>query len=309
MAHLFTCPHCQSQTLVDERFSGRSGKCFTCGRAIRVPEFSGSGGAAVGAETAGRRWRWPQVGLREAMAALLMVVVVGVLGFTGIRYGVTEVRTLQVIRTRGRCMSNLERIAAALNAYAADYGSYPPPQTVNAAGAPLQSWRVLILPYLGYTSLYDSIDRELPWSHETNMLVTRAVPSEFRSPVGLRMSGYESHYALITGPGTLFPPNGPLGPNDVSDDPSQTLLVVEFVPPSLTTLSHWTEPVDLTLAQMRPSIGTVPGTEIGGNHEGGATAVTVDGRGRFLRESLDPPVLRALITPQGGERLPDDVLD
>ena len=45
MAILFNCPHCGSQTNVDDRFAGQSGPCRSCGQTITVPGTS-SGGVA-----------------------------------------------------------------------------------------------------------------------------------------------------------------------------------------------------------------------------------------------------------------------
>ena len=33
----FTCPHCQHETLVEDKYAGQSGKCVACGRNITVP--------------------------------------------------------------------------------------------------------------------------------------------------------------------------------------------------------------------------------------------------------------------------------
>src|SRR5690606_8997518 len=116
--------------------------------------------------------------------------------------------------------------------------------------------------------------------------------------------GTETHYALLTGKGTLFPDAGPLGPSQVVDDPSKTLLIVEVNTPRSPTL-QWTEPGDVDIANMSPIIGN----DLGGNHVGGATVATVDGRGHFIHDGTDPTVVRALITPAGGEGLADDVFD
>ena len=52
-----------------------------------------------------------------------------------------------------------------------------------------------------------------------------------------------------------------------------------------------------------------PGTEPGGLLEGGVAAVTVDGRGHFISDSIAPIDFLSLVTPTGGERLSDDTLD
>ena len=33
----FTCPHCQHETLVEDKYAGESGKCIECGKEITVP--------------------------------------------------------------------------------------------------------------------------------------------------------------------------------------------------------------------------------------------------------------------------------
>lgn len=295
MPYLFTCPHCQTATMVDDQYSGQAGRCVTCGREITVPAFRTSIGQ--------RRFS----GFRAFRWALAMVVAVGIVGAVAlvtIRYGSQGMQTLQENRLRGQCLRNLEKIAQAMNAYAEDFGSYPPPVTLAADGTPLHSWRVLVLPYLGYQTLYDEFDLTEPWSTEANRQLIFQMPDEFRSPVASAGSGYETYYTLVTGAETLFPPSGPLGPADVTDDPAKTLLVVEGARPSSVSL-QWTEPGDLDFATLSTTIGS----DLGGNHVGGATAVTVDGRGHWLRDTLEPAVVRALFTPRGGEGLPDDVLD
>ena len=33
----FTCPHCDHETLVEDKYAGESGKCVECGKPITVP--------------------------------------------------------------------------------------------------------------------------------------------------------------------------------------------------------------------------------------------------------------------------------
>ncbi|MFK8114602.1 MAG: hypothetical protein AB8B91_20540, partial [Rubripirellula sp.] len=60
---------------------------------------------------------------------------------------------------------------------------------------------------------------------------------------------------------------------------------------------------------MTGNISNTNGFEPGGLIEGGVAIATADGRAHFVPDSVDPAVFRALVTPQGGERLPDDTLD
>lgn len=296
MPYQFTCPYCQTQTMVDDQFSGQSGQCVTCGRAIAIPEFASAPGDRPRLASV-RATRW-------AVAASVAVLIVGSVALATLRYGSHGIQVMQENRIRGQDIRNLEKIAKAMNAYAKDYGTYPPPVTIGANGAPMHSWRVLVLPYLGYQELYDRFDLAQPWDAAENHQVAMEMPAEYRSPAHTTSTGVESGYALVTGTGTLFPPSGPLGPSDVTDDPAKTVLVVESSR-LLSLGAAWTTPADLEIGRISTGIGT----DIGGSHRGGAAAVMVDGRGRFLPEALEPSVVRALITPRGGEGLPDDILD
>ena len=305
MSFLFTCPHCQTQTLVEDQYSGLQGRCATCNHLIQIPEFAEQ---RVERASGGTSHLLSQPRVRWAAAAVASLLLAGCVLFVLVRYGGSAVGTMQANRSRAQDIRNLEKIAAALNAYAADHGVYPPPSVTSRAGQPMHSWRVLILPYLGHQSLYDRYDMDKPWDAPENQQLLGSVPPEYQSSGGQGSWSLEPHFFLVTGPGTLFPPEGPLGPGDVLDQPTQTLLVVEARQGSGASY-QWMEPFDLDIRKMQMMIGANDGVEIGGNHDGGAMAATVDGRGHFLQDTLAPMELRALITPAGGEPLPDDILD
>src|SRR6056297_1104037 len=294
MSFLFTCPHCQTQTMVDDQYLGPSGQCVVCGRAIQLPAAISRGPAKAGKPNDMRVVRW-------VIAGTIAVAFVATLGVLAARYGGQGVRTLQTNRLRGQCLVNLQKVATALNAYARDYGSYPPPTTFAEYGkTPQVSWRVLVLPYLGYQSLYDEYRLEEPWNSQHNQMLVEKMPREYRSPASAGSLPGEASYFLITGNGTLFPDSGPLGPGKVVDDPTKTILLVETAFSPLNTL-QWTEPGDFALGAISMNVNS--GMGIGGSHAGGVTVATVSGSSYWLRESADSAVLRALITPAGGEAL------
>lgn len=318
MSYLFTCSHCQTKTLVDDRFSGQTGQCITCGADIRLPDFAPqssrttkasrtAGGLPIGSAR-------PLVRRLAAATVCMVLVVCGVVAF--MRYGGPAISNLQAKRQRSDAIRNIEKIAAALNAYAADHGVYPPPQIRTADGKPMHSWRVLILPYLDQQSLFNEYDLDQPWDSPRNYAIVDRMPAVYRGSRG-SVFGTDTPYYLITGLGTLFPPAPPgnptigfrsLGPKDVIDNPGQTLLIVEAASPPNSMLV-WTQPIDLDIGQMRGTIGGSPGLEIGGITEGGATVATIDGRGHFIDEATSPQTVMALVTIAGGEPLADDVLD
>ncbi len=300
MPYLFTCPHCQTKTQVEDRYSGQSGQCVTCGGEIQLPHFS-VGSTELPAPRKKSKLGW-------IVASLVTVILVGSLLFAVIRVGGQTMTRLTSNRNMTSSISNLEKIADALNAYAADHGTYPPTATRDATNTKLLSWRVLILPYLGEEDLYNQFDLNAAWDDQNNMQAGYNIPDVYRHPDSNRNTTfYESAYYLIAGNGTLFPNTGPLGPDQVTDDPSQTILVIEGTPrvPS----GIWTEPVDLDFTKMQGKLGSNPGVEPGGLLENGVAFATVDGRGHFVENSIEPIKFQSLVTPRGGERLPDDTLD
>ena len=300
MPYLFTCPHCQTKTQVEDRFSGKSGTCVSCGEPIQLPAFN----TTTTQQNSSKQNR----SIGAIVAATVVLVLLAAVLIAAIRFGSRTVTTLQSSRERTKSIRNIEKIAAALNAYAADHGTYPPPYTKDASGMPLHSWRVLILPYLGKDDIYNNFDLSVAWNMGNNLNVAyQNVPVVFQHPNRNSAGLYnESAYYLITGTGTLFPPTGPLGPDSFADDPSQTILVTEAMP--LTTSGVWTEPVDLDNSLLQGTIG-VTRSELGGVLDDGVIIVTVDERAHYLDTSTPPATVKALITPRGGEPLADDTLD
>ena len=66
------------------------------------------------------------------------------------------------------CSNNLRRIALGMLLYQHEHGTLPPAYTVDAEGKPLQSWRVLLLPYVGEEKLFAQIRLDEPWDSEHN---------------------------------------------------------------------------------------------------------------------------------------------
>lgn len=303
MSYLFTCPHCHTRTQVEDEYSGQAGECVVCGHKITLPDFAP---AAVNPSdhhrtTPGKKRRRSAAWI---VAAVVMLLIVGAAGIAIVQVGGTTAARLRSGRARINSIQNLEKIAQALNAYAADHGTYPAPSILDGTGKPLLSWRVLILPYLDEVELYDQFDLTSAWDSAQNQQVTYGqMPSVYRHP-DTDAWAVDSVYHMVTGDGTLFPKSGPLGPKQVIDGAEKTILLVESQ-----ASSSWTEPVDLNFAASGGTINSAAGKDLGGVTAGGVCVVTVDGRGHFLVETTAPMTVNSLITPQGGEPLPDDVLD
>lgn len=300
MPYLFTCPHCQTRTEVEDEYSGQAGECVVCGREIKLPDFAPKA-SARNASGSVKPKRKRSVAWIAAAVMLLLIVGAGVIAIA--RVGGSAAAKVRQGRERLASIRNLEKIAAALNAYAADHGAYPAPAIDGRLGKPLLSWRVLILPYLGEQDLYDQFNVNKSWDEQQNQMLSYQMPVVFRHPNSQGWS-FDTVYHLVIGAGTLFPPSGPLGPKQVADGATKTLLLVEG-----RSSSTWTEPIDMDAIATGGVINAASGTGLGGITEGGVCVATVDGRGHFLSETTPTMTVNALVTPRGGEPLPDDVLD
>jgi type II secretory pathway pseudopilin PulG len=146
----------------------------------------------------------------KSNTALIVIAILGSLFFGGlICIGILIALLLpavQAARTAARRMqssNNLKQIGLALHMYHDTYKSLPPAYTVDADGNRLHSWRVLILPYLEQTALYEQIDLSKPWDSSENSQFHSQVPVVYISPLALRTPETNSHtsYVAIEGPG------------------------------------------------------------------------------------------------------------
>ncbi len=297
----FTCPYCFKKTLIEDSLAGQEGPCAGCGKLVKIPAAppkpvaETKPVAATYVDVQPQRLRRRVVS--RALQTLGLIVLVGCVSVIAAYLLWPTLEVLKVRRDKVACMNNLQKIALALNAYADEYGSYPPPAVLDEKGRPLHSWRVLILSELGYPGLYARYDFSQPWDSATNAALFATCPTEYVSPAVGDPSASESTYVLVTGQGTLFPKSGPLAPQDILDGPRNTLLVVE----AKNTTHEWTKPIDIEFGKLNHQIGAAGPNTIGGDHTGGATAVFADGTPAWLPNDIDPVLIDSIITPRGGE--------
>ena len=187
----------------------------------------------------------------------------------------------------GRVQSgrNLRRIGAAMRAYHDAHGRFPPAARRDAAGRPLLSWRVLILPHLGpeEAALYREFKLDEPWDGDHNRRLLARMPKVY-APTGGILGSPEpttapvadptseqirvrlaqetaaaaanarasaaaglTHYKVFTGPGTVFDDSTQIRLNDLGADGFLTFLAVEARDPS-----PWTSPEDLVYDATKP---------------------------------------------------------
>jgi hypothetical protein len=192
--------------LLDDSYGGQTGPCRRCQQQITIPNPLPK---EIRQEPTTRTIELPWLfGL--ALITFLMVGVVFsvvalsrwrmvagpgmVVGGTPIGYTLPE--------TQG------EALYQALQAYQADHGTLPPSHTVDAAGKPLHSWRVLLLPYLGRKDLYDKLRLDEPWNSTFNLAQFSAetMPDALDSPNGSGRQDAETSFVAIESDSPFFSP-------------------------------------------------------------------------------------------------------
>ena len=182
--------------------------------------------------------------------------------------------------------------------YHETYGCFPPAYVADRDGRPLHSWRVLILPFLGQQTLYDSYNFGEPWDGPSNRKLADRVGGIY-----LR-SGLESDqvrttsFVAVVGPETAWPGAGVRTHADIGDGSHETLMVVEVSDGQFL----WMEPRDLQFERMSFRINDGSGRGLG-SRLGGARVVSADGTVRTLPDEFDPRTLRTMLTANGGEAI------
>ncbi|MBR4104926.1 MAG: DUF1559 domain-containing protein, partial [Thermoguttaceae bacterium] len=106
-------------------------------------------------------------------------------------------------------VSRLQTLQIATLRYQAERGTLPPAFTVDAQGNPLQSWRVLILPYVNdeTKALYEQIRLDEPWDSPYNRQFAARTPDVYRRPEDAPDSNLAA-YSVIVGPNSLYNESG-----------------------------------------------------------------------------------------------------
>lgn len=298
----FNCPHCGAHTNVGEEFAGRRGPCFQCGQTITVPDFLGVATAPGIARPRSR----PVQADKKTMAVIAVAVVAGLCCVMGVPLVALLLPAVQAAQEAGRkaqCHNNLVHIGIALHNYHQANGCYPPPYLTSASGAPMHSWRVLLLPYLDRQDLYARYNFNEPWNGPNNQLLAAEIPDIYQCPSDAHPPGsVETSYVAIVGPGLFFDPIRTNRFAYIVDGPAGTIAVVESSGPHGLHVP-WMAPQDLSAESIAPMINGQAGPGIASKHLHGAQFLMADGHVHFLNDDLAPANLRGMLTIAGGEQV------
>jgi prepilin-type processing-associated H-X9-DG protein len=204
------------------------------------------------------------------------------------------IRRARQAALRMQCTNNLKQIGLAMHNYHSAHNAFPAAYTAREDGTPLLSWRVHILPFLDQKDLYDEFHLDEPWDGPHNKALIPRMPKLYACPGGDRTLARDGKTTYLTprGPATIFPGAAGIKIQEITDGTSNTILVVDAAAAAAVV---WTEPDDWEVPPAAPARGLF------GHHPGGTNVAFADGGVRFIKETIAPAVLRALMSRNGGE--------
>ena len=287
----FTCPHCGVQTNVDEQYAGQTGPCASCGKTITVPPSTGTPFASGAPD-------------RSSAGPLIAVIVVGALAALFVCGGVMAAfywrftGLSMAVSGQNQCTNNLKQIGIAMHNYHDTYKCFPAAVLTDENDRPMRSWRVAILPFVEQAPLYDMYDFNEPWDGPNNSLFQDAPLPVYRCPDDGGWMASETSYVMIVGEGTLGGlPNEEVSFAEVMDGTSNTIMVVEVAGAGI----PWMEPRDITVEEAVTFVTDPAASRFQQVHPGGVNVLLADGSVRFLPTSIDPKMLRAMLTRDDGQ--------
>jgi prepilin-type processing-associated H-X9-DG protein len=222
-------------------------------------------------------------------------IVLGLIGclFT-LAWLMPATRSAREAARRSQCINNLKQIGLAMHNYHEANGHLPAAAITDRNGRPLLSWRVTILPYLESSPLYSQFHLDEPWDSPHNLSLLTPTPSVYVCPSDKTWKPGMTGYQAVVGPSTAFTPDfAPLTFQDFTDGSDRTLLIGET-----RRLVPWTKPEDLPFDTPDALAGL--GSDHG-YHDNGFNVLFADGSVHFLKRSITPSILRALLTRNGNE--------
>jgi prepilin-type processing-associated H-X9-DG protein len=229
----------------------------------------------------------------------LTLLFVGVLFLAFLASGVLKlVGSAREAAKKASCNCHLKQFGLALHNYLAANGCFPPAYTVDDQGRKMHSWRALLLPYFEAGTSPVNYNINEPWDSPNNRKAWDQMPSTFRCPSDDSSPPNTTSYVAIVGPTTMWPGAKRVTADDITDGLSNTIAIVE----AKNLAVPWLEPRDLDEESLSLIINDkATKNALSSAHSDGVNVMLADGSVRFLLRSIDPKLLKELLTIAGGE--------
>lgn len=188
-------------------------------------------------------------------------------------------------------MNTIKQLSLAMHNYESAYGHIVGKWTATESQQRLLSWRVALLPFLGYQELYQRFRQNEPWDSEHNRALIAEMPAVFRiSDDSLPAGKTRIHFPSVAG-GLWHGEGPPRKFRDVTDGMSNTIWIA--VGPEESAV-EWTRPADweLTVDGLKEQFLGSRESAIFGLGDGSVQQITTE---------IDAATLLALLTMSGGE--------
>ncbi len=201
-------------------------------------------------------------------------------------------------------MNNMKQIGLAFHNFASVANSFPPQALADKNGNRLLSWRVLLLPYIDQSDLYNKFHLDEPWDSAHNKALIDQMPNVYVSPVAGEgkplEKGHTRYVSPITKNSALGTPSEALFFQHVLDGTSNTIWLVEAAPEHSVI---WTKPEDMEIDSADPLAKIISeGTKR-------FPAGFLDGSVRSISATITKELANALISVNGGELIDSDALN
>ena len=197
---------------------------------------------------------------------------------------------------RNQSKNNLKQIGLAVHNSHDVYLSFPS-YGFNPAKHPYpESWETKMLPFMEQGNLYNTIDFTVPWDHQKNKMYFETIVPAYINPAIPKKSAETDHYALshYSSNALLFARSEKFGFRNIEDGTANTIMGGEISD----NLPAWGKPGNWR----DPRIGLKnPKKGFHGPYHTGTQFLMADGTVRTIPDDIDPKILKALSTPNGGE--------
>ena len=254
---------------------------------------AGSGGAAAKKGMSG----WAIAGIVLLCTVVPLGCVIGLLvallvpAVSGARGAARSMESQNNVKMQSLAVTNYATFAG---------GVFPPHGEADVdPDAPPVAWMTAMLPFMDERPVHRSIDFTKPFDAPENAAAFSFVVPSYTSPDAASdtVPGglAAAHYA---GNEEVFVPGLTLDKVSMADGVTNTLMIGE-VNAASGAPAAWGDPANLRSAAA-PLNGP---TGFGANGSGGIVVAFADGRATQISPEIDPTVLKALGTPDGGERV------
>ena len=199
--------------------------------------------------------------------------------------------TLEMVRLTNERFSSqykLRELSGAIEKFNQDKKQFPLREILGEDGESLLSWRVRILPYLGYETLYNKFHLNERWDSPHNIQLLAEMPSILRnSPEGMK-TGHTTFVAPYGGSTTDRQTIWDIVPGDLREIPEEQTESILLVEVNQEAAVPWTSPEDFNIESfdLRTFLRSPPA---------GNGVVFVDGQTEYLSNAIGLEDLRELL--------------